>query len=263
VYGSAARHNALPGQHGERWPVWSKEASPAAGKPPVSWLLGITGDGVQVDITPSAVDGRIISGPEFGSAPGNVTVRFPKGREFEIGQAMWDAVEAAFRGKDPAMLRAARHRKASNPPPPAPPQPKLVEPPPADDTEEAAKQILRVAAERPAPAQVLQAAAERSNQASQARAAGDEFFTKLESRPVKSETEETDDVPDFFSGASQIATRDTEPPPPPSAAPSPPPITKPVASAGLPQCTCPPAVKGSGAHAEGCPAEDIPPGMLQ
>ena len=128
-------------------------------------------------------------------------------------------------------------------------------------------------------------APKQSPAAAQASAIGDSFFRALGvERPhafawqgrvttdgALTKLCETCGKPETAHSTQVSLPLDAAPPTPRNDVPAPPAPPAPGVAAfqgapptgKLPECACPPAVKGSGAHVEGCPAENIPPEMLR
>jgi hypothetical protein len=254
VYEDSSRRNTFPGALGGRqFPKWIKPEHPL-GIGVVEWVLKFPDD-IRVWMAPGTdMGGRIMVGLEQG-IPGSISVVVPPGREVDVGECFHESLDKA----------CGRTREMPFNPPPKPPP---VPPPVARGLRHLAPAV-RLAMNGPnmglqaaiaaspdlVPSEVPTSVAspqgarsQLSKEVAKAKGIADDFFAKLSE--------------DIEAGAVD----DTEPPPPNTPRNDAPDGTAPVpkAPAALPRpmCTCPPAIRGSGAHGEGCPAENYPPGFF-
>jgi hypothetical protein len=210
-------------------PVW-RDPPPATEAGVAMWPIPLPSD-VRAFVAPlTDQGGRIVVGASR-HMPGSLTLTFAAGREVEIGEAIHDALDKASGRtrstprRAPSVLQPTHARGARHVPSPAiGPLAAKVE----SDQAHSAYNVQRMVT---------------------AKRIGEDFFANLAQQ----------------EGLTSSPTADTEPAPPISdESPATPHNVAPPGVAPLPRivCTCPPAIAGTGAHVEGCPAEDIPPGML-
>jgi hypothetical protein len=249
VYESAARHKALPGMNGEKWPQWENVQSQAVGV--TSWLFTLP-PSVRVHTAMlTNQSGGIVIGASRGGVPGSITLYFPAGQEVEVGEALHDALDknsgrrrnlrgpgvtltATTRTTAPSTARAIRHLPAGQRPGVAPAGAPLI------------------------------AQAVRADSMARAARIGDEFFARLaaehglESTPAASHTADTEEPPPPSANAYESdapPSLESEAILAPQTAPAAPPAFN------IPKCTCPDTQRSTGAHTGGCPAEDYPMSM--